>query len=393
MNYISTLDLFHISKSKGEFQEALEKKKASELYQEFDFSIHGHKAFYCPDYQIFNLIIDLNKKIEQLNSLFSLLPHLAKKQYIRNSLVIDIKSTNDIEGVHPTKKDIAMLIEDAKANSSNRRIVSIVNKYVSLLDPNQKISLNSTKDISSIYHVLLKEAIDKTDQPDGLLFRKGEVNITDGIKIDHSGITPESEIDRILSIGLNILKSEQIDSLAKNALFHFIFEYVHPFYDGNGRTGRFISTYLFKKDFASPFAFRLSSTINKAKSKYYKAFEKAEDPNNYADLSTYVYEYLSILRPALSKETESLQKMKETMESLIKKEEESSSFSSSEKKIMIALIKGSIFSDFGINISQIAEETKCSRSTIMRLLSYLKKDSRIQKTDFKPYLYKLTLNN
>ena len=61
--------------------------------------------------------------------------------------------------------------------------------------------------------------------------------------------------------GLNILNNDEYDYMIRIAVFHYIFGYIHPFYDGNGRTSRFISSYLLSKNLLPIVSYKLASTI------------------------------------------------------------------------------------------------------------------------------------
>ena len=77
-----------------------------------------------------------------------------------------------------------------------------------------------------------------------------------------------------LNTSLEILNSEEIPLLARVAIFHYLFEYVHPFYDGNGRTARFIVSYFLTTRFHKLIALRLSVIIKKRRKIYYDLFKE-----------------------------------------------------------------------------------------------------------------------
>ena len=77
---------------------------------------------------------------------------------------------------------------------------------------------------------------------------------------------------------------DEIDPLIKLALIHYQFEAIHPFYDGNGRTGRIINVlYLVLKDLLKePFLY-LSSYIIKNKSAYYNLLKNVTTDNQWEE--------------------------------------------------------------------------------------------------------------
>lgn len=86
-----------------------------------------------------------------------------------------------------------------------------------------------------------------------------------------------------------------IDPLIKVCLIHYQFESIHPFYDGNGRTGRLLNIlYLvLNKLIDSPILY-LSKYINKTKQEYYKLFNEVRDDNNFEDWILYILKGIEI---------------------------------------------------------------------------------------------------
>jgi Fic family protein len=98
--------------------------------------------------------------------------------------------------------------------------------------------------------------------------------------------TPPQHQDEIVALMTNLEKfinDESLsdwDALVKMAIIHHQFESIHPFYDGNGRTGRIINIlYLVKENLLHIPILYLSRYINQHKAEYYKLLQKVRVEN------------------------------------------------------------------------------------------------------------------
>ncbi|MDB5117705.1 MAG: hypothetical protein JWQ79_3197 [Mucilaginibacter sp.] len=79
---------------------------------------------------------------------------------------------------------------------------------------------------------------------------------------------------------INDSEMQDCDPLIKMAMIHFQFESIHPFYDGNGRTGRIINIlYLILEGLQNLPILYLSNYIIKHKADYYRLLQKVRDEN------------------------------------------------------------------------------------------------------------------
>ena len=154
-----------------------------------------------------------------------------------------------------------------------------------------------------------------------------------------------------------------VDPLIKVCLIHYQFESIHPFYDGNGRTGRILNIlYLvLNKLIDSPILY-LSKYINKTKQEYYKLFKEVRDNNNFEDWILYILKGIEIT----SKETiEMIEKIQAEMKNY--KEE----FRSKLPKIYSKELLESLFYEVYTKISYIEKACDVTRITATSYLNQL----------------------
>jgi Fic family protein len=96
------------------------------------------------------------------------------------------------------------------------------------------------------------------------------------------------------------MNNEKIPGLIKIALIHYFIGYIHPFYDGNGRINRFISSSLLRKQLGKIPATYLSYAIKNKISDYHDAFDICNDKNNCGDLTPFIILFLEFVYGAVS---------------------------------------------------------------------------------------------
>ena len=106
--------------------------------------------------------------------------------------------------------------------------------------------------------------------------------------------TPPQNRDEILLYMKNLEEyintdDDMVDPLIKLAIIHYQFESIHPFYDGNGRTGRILSIlYMILKDLLDAPILYLSKYIIRNKSEYYRLFKETRETQNYENWIIYI---------------------------------------------------------------------------------------------------------
>lgn len=378
---------------------------ASPYTKHFDFDVRMGDSgkttpiFLCITNDMLLATERINKLTLQLERILHPLPPIAIQQFFMSCLREEILATNAIEGVHSTKKEINEAI-DQQDNTSNKisvRLWGIVNKYKKLLD-RESISFMTCQDLRNFYNEFaLDEVIndDPSNKPDGKIFRKGPVSVNNGLKAVHEGIIPEEKIIKCMDTALEILNDENLPVLVRVSLYHYLFGYIHPFYDGNGRTSRFISSYYLAHDIHPLLGVRLSITIKKTKRVYYKLFDEANHPLNKGELTFFVTGFMAIIEKALQEIVDILSQKSNLFFNLWKQIPKNIK-SKKYIKIYYVLLQAALFSDHnGATIKEIASGTQLHENTVKRHLYQLQActDHIVVHTETRAYRYELNIEN
>lgn len=107
--------------------------------------------------------------------------------------------------------------------------------------------------------------------------------------------TPPQDYDTILDLMTNLEQyindesMSEFDILVKMSIIHYQFESIHPFYDGNGRTGRIINVlYLVMNDLLNLPVLYLSRYIIEHKVGYYKLLQEVRETDNWENWVLYM---------------------------------------------------------------------------------------------------------
>lgn len=350
------------------FKAEYDKRFHDENTIHLDIKVGEHSAFICESADIFKLIISIERTNNLVNQLCNNLPGIALSQFQQRCLIDEIVLTNNIEGVHSTRKQISEILQDLSKNNKRERFAGLVNKYVMLMK-NQTLSLQTPEDVRRIYDDIFYEKIKATDPDDlsdGKIFRKGDVGVYSptGKKI-HDGLYPENRIISVMEKSLDFLNDSKYDFLLRIAVFHYLFGYIHPFYDGNGRTSRFISSYLLSQRLNKLIGYRISFTIKENINKYYEAFKICNHYNNRGDLTPFAEMFLEIvdismqqLYQALSERSEKLMHYLNLITQLPNADDESMC------RIYDYLIQAALFSNIGISQKELEYEMGLSYNTV-----------------------------
>lgn len=397
MKFISLTKYFY-QHTQEEYETEYIRRLEAPFTVHFNIPIHqynrknAYPAFLCYTGEILRLVEKFYKTYEQFLYTVNTVPPVVLYQFTRLSIVEEVKSTNDIEGVRSTKKEIREIIE--KKGTHYHRLQSVVHQYLELLGE-EEIKFDTCQDIRNFYDDFTHQEITQENPQnrlDGSLFRKEPVQIEAATgKTIHQGLYPESRIIEALDQALRILHSEEYPLLIRLALFHYFFVYIHPFYDGNGRTDRFITSYFLSRQFHRLLAVRLSIYIKRNKGRYYHILEEADSERNRGDMTPFVMGFLDIL---IGSTEDTIGVLSRKNEQMRKYESRIDAFQLQDKllkEIYITLLQAALFYGEGISMADLMKVTGKNRGTIQKRIDEIPGNHLIVTKAGKTNYYKLNL--
>ena len=342
-------------------------------------------------------IMENSKKINSLSNPNEF-PPIAIKEIVNKILSNELYKTNKIEGIESSKSQIySSLKENGKSNKKANKLEGIIKKYKDIMEKNFKDTQHIDKLASfrKIYGEMFED-FEKSGnyKLDGKYFRKDTVKIINSVgKTIHIGINGEEAIEKNIEDLIQFMNRKDIPFLVKASISHFFFEYIHPFYDGNGRFGRYLlSSYLARKlDILT--AFSVSYSISKNLDDYYKSFVEVEDVNNYGEITFFVENILKTIKSGqemiIELLNDSIIRFNHSMEIL---NEISKNLSEKENIMLQIYLQNYLFNDYGeiTNIELTDIIGGSTQQTINKYTEELEKKGYLIKIKQRPLTYTLS---
>ena len=349
------------------------------------------QMFFCYTEEFALLSEIIYKQYVNFLQLIKIVPPIVLEQFKSSCIIDEVKSSNYIEGVNSTRREISDVLQGI---SNTSRISSIVNKYYALIS-REPFNFKTCEDVRNFYDVFIHEEIAANNPKyklDGKIFRKDSVDISSATgKILHRGSYPEEKIIENMNKALQILNDTTIPFLVRVSIFHYLFGYIHPFYDGNGRTSRFITAYFISEHFHYLPALKLSLTIKRQRKKYYDLFKETDSEINRGDLTPFVLGFVEIISDtfdsiefALNRKMSLLLSFQKRLKPLLPKDELL-------QELYEVLLQSALFFPYGVSMEDLMKWTGKSRNTIKSRLKTAPKDEILTLKSGKKNFYKLNM--
>ena len=389
-------------KARNDGYAALEEAYQARLSAESTFRTriitNGNELFLAVPHELTLLTERILRKERRVSNMLRHLPPIAHASLIRDLVMDEVVYSNEIEGIHSTRKQINDVLEGIAENNQNpdlRRFREFVKLYLQLSDDSH-MEPHKPEDIRTIYDSIMDGELTEKELPDGKIFRKDTVEIVgNGTKIVHTGINPESAIIQYISTILDLVNSEEMPGLYSAAIFHYVFEYVHPFYDGNGRTGRYLLALHLSKILSISTALSLSRIIAEDKGAYYRGFEAVEKRLNKSDATPFVLMVMRFIDRAqddmLDRLDTSIQAFERAKESLKRYESEQEELPDKECAILYQMLQVKLFGTFGTaSIHEIADYLGCKTQTARKYAQSLVDKDMLEIHTKRPLVFNLS---
>ena len=249
---------------------------------------------YRPPFHMTDKITNLTAAICELlgqikilsNGKFS--PYLRKENRIRT-----IHSSLAIEYNSLSLEQVTAIIDGKRILGNPVEIKEVKNAYTTYemmltLDP------FSVDDLLKAHEAMMKELISENGR-----FRSGGVGVFNGKALVHMA-SPANMVPGQIQDLFSWYKTSEIHPLIRSAIFHYEFEFIHPFADGNGRLGRMWHSLLLGRWNEIFYWLPVEDLIRSRQEEYYKALGKSDRD---ADSSAFVEFLLQVILDTLQNTT------------------------------------------------------------------------------------------
>ncbi|ADC49319.1 Fic protein family with putative regulatory function [Alkalihalophilus pseudofirmus OF4] len=349
-----------------------------------------YNLFYVNTHKLMVLNNQVLLNSSKITTLVSKLPPYVIEPYFQKLIVNEAQSNNEIEGIRSTKKQLKEVLNDlSKPDSKHKRFRGLMKTYffISKIKPFKDIT-----DFRKLYDQLVSDEINQEDEPDGELFRKGYVEVNDGTSTTHIGLESETKIIEALHSLIRFLDNENHLELYRYMVAHYYYEYIHPFYDGNGRTGRLLVCSYLSRYLDRYSAITFSYAVNKNKSKYYKALEEIPSPLNKGETTFYLIDMLELLKTGQEGIIEDLELNLAKLERIQTYFQSEKWTEKGEARYLLQLmtsLHAFVDDDTSMSVTELMEMSKSTRYKINKIMQDLEEQGYVELVNQRPKTYKI----
>lgn len=236
--------------------------------------------------EIANLIIEIGEYVGRISAHDTLSTNLTLR---RENRIRTIHSSLAIEQNSLSLDQVSDVINGKHVLAPPQDIREVKNAYEAY-EHLSRLNPYSLDDLLKAHYFMMNGLVEEAG-----CFRSGGVGVYAGNKLIHTG-TPARYVPEVMNQLFNWMRYSRLHPLVKSCIFHYEFEFIHPFSDGNGRTGRLWHSLILQR-WKSFFAWLpIETLIHEQQDDYYQALNES---NTNGESTIFVEFMLTIIRNAL----------------------------------------------------------------------------------------------
>lgn len=236
--------------------------------------------------EILNLVADISQQVGRLDaSTLNASPQLRKQNRIKT-----LAGTLAIEGNTLTEEQITAVVEGKPVLGSVRELAE-VKGAIAAYDALPTWQPDNLEHLLMAHSLMMSEVLTNAGR-----FRDRAIGIQKGKEVHHVA-PPAHQVSGLMADLIQWLKQAKDHPLITSSVFHYEFEFIHPFSDGNGRMGRLWQTLILSQWHPLFLSLPLESVIKEYQQQYYQALEDADQQ---ANSTPFVHFMLSVIAQTLA---------------------------------------------------------------------------------------------
>ncbi len=239
---------------------------------------------YQPPLKLTSKIVDLASKISENIGLLTAYSEQSENLYLRRvNRIRTIQGSLAIEGNTLSEAQVTAVLDGKHVIAPPREIQEVKNalKAYDMMDLWNPLS---EKHLLKAHHILMAGLMDESGR-----YRSGGVGVIKGTEVVHVA-PPAKRIPLLMADLLQWLKTSEHHPLITSAVFHYEFEFIHPFADGNGRMGRLWQSLILQNWKLIFKDIPVESLVHQYQAAYYVAIQHSTEQTDAAPFVSFMLE-------------------------------------------------------------------------------------------------------
>lgn len=302
--------------------------------------------------EITNLIVEIGEYVGRITTYDAMRPNPILR---RENRIKTIYSSLAIEQNTLTLDQVTNVINGKRILGPPQDIREVKNAYeayerVASLDP------YLVKNLLRAHKIMMEGLVKEAGS-----FRSGNVGIYAGTELIHAG-TPAKYVPDLMNQLFFWLKHSKYHPLVKSCIFHYEFEYIHPFADGNGRVGRLWQSLILQK-WKEVFAWiPVETLVYENQEEYYKVLQRADKAGDSTKFVQFMLEMICNALKGISETSSAINVVTNVAINVVTNEEK-----------IIALLR----QDGSMSANTISVSLGITQRQAQRILAELKREGKI----------------